>query len=120
MKQTTPDFANRTLYKYLSSLTDISSKEMMSIERALISFLSYINGYSLTARETEWPVLEPNFTAEVNRLAPFHEAYGQDDNEAIIHFFINDRLFLRLSSSRTEIPLEKCQKRVTLQMQYTL
>ncbi len=44
----------------------------------------------------KWPVLEPNYNTIIDRLIPFNEAYSYGITNAVIHFFISDRLFMRI------------------------
>lgn len=49
-----------------------------------------------SAYSTPLPVLAPYRGELPRRLVPFHEAYAKKDYDSTVHFFIDDRLFLRV------------------------
>lgn len=59
----------------------------------------------------KWPVLEPNYNTDVTRLVPFHEAYSYGITDAVIYFYIDDNLFLRIFTNPDKyLPfLRKCK-----------
>ena len=82
--------------KYILTLREPVAKTIRRIEKSTRIFTEKIYGYLPTAGEMKWPVLEPNYNADVTRLVPFHEAYSYDITDAVIYFYINDDLFLRI------------------------
>ncbi len=82
--------------KYILTLRGPIAKKVRRIEKSMRIFTEKIYGYLPTAGEMKWPVLEPNYNAYVTRLVPFHEAYCHDITDAVIYFYIDDCLFLRI------------------------
>lgn len=82
--------------KYILTLKEPVAKAIWFIEESMGIFLEKIYGYLPTAGEMKWPVLEPNYNINVERLVPFHEAYSYDMTDATVHFYIEDRLFMRV------------------------
>ena len=82
--------------KYILTLTPPVAKAIWFIEESMRIFLENIYGYLPTAGEMKWPVLKPNYIIDVERLVPFHEAYSYGITDATVHFYIADRLFMRV------------------------
>lgn len=82
--------------KYIFTLREPIAKKIRRIEKSMRIFTEKINGYLPTAGEIKWPVLEPNYNVDVTRLVPFHEAYSYDMTDAVIYFYIDDSLFIRI------------------------
>ena len=82
--------------KYILTLRGPVANKVRRIEKSMRIFTEKIYGYLPTAGEMKWPVLEPNYNANVTRLVPFHEAYCYDITDAVIYFYIDDCLFLRI------------------------
>ena len=59
-------------------------------------FHSDIYGSLPTAGKTPLPVLEPINDVYPKRLVPFNVAYANKDYDCIVHFYIDDHLFLRV------------------------
>lgn len=66
-------------------------------QRTLYDYFSLdIYGNLPTAGRTKMPVLEP-FNGDIpDRMVPFDEAYTKNITDCIIHFYVDDRRFLRL------------------------
>jgi len=86
----------REAEKYILTLKEPVAKAIRFIEESMRIFLEIVYGYLPTAGEMKWPVLKPNFDKDVERLVPFHEAYSYGITDAVVHFFIADRLFMRI------------------------
>ena len=82
--------------KYILTLTKPVAEAIRFIEESMQIFTKTIYGYLPTVGEMKWPVLEPNYNKDVRRLVPFHEAYSYGVTDATVHFFIADRLFMRI------------------------
>ena len=82
--------------KYILTLREPIAKKIRRIEKSMRIFTEKVYGYLPTAGEMTWPVLEPNYNVDVIRLVPFHEAYSYDITDAVIYFYIDDCLFLRI------------------------
>ena len=97
--------------KYILTLSEPVAKKIRHIEKSTRIFTEKIYGYLPTAGEMKWPVLEPNYKADVTRLVPFHEAYSYDITDAVIYFYIDDSLFLRIFTNPDKyLPfLRKCK-----------
>ncbi|MBR4388008.1 MAG: DUF4417 domain-containing protein [Prevotella sp.] len=87
---------NKQVEEYISSFSGKHAKRMKNIENAMNYFLTDIYGYLPTAGEMKWPVLEPNFKTTTTSLLPFNEAWSYKATECIVHFYIDDELFLRV------------------------
>ena len=83
-------------YKYVQNLREPIATKIRSIVESMRDFTERICGYLPTADELQWPELKPNYNQDVTRLIPFHEAYSYGITDAVIYFYINDCLFLRL------------------------
>lgn len=59
-------------------------------------FHSELYGSFPTAGKTPLPVLEPTKNIYPTRLVPFNEAYANKDYNCTVHFYIDDKLFLRV------------------------
>ena len=59
-------------------------------------FHSELYGSLPTAGETPLPVLKPINVIYPKRLVPFNVAYATKDHDCTVHFYIADRLFLRV------------------------
>ena len=86
----------REAEKYILTLKEPVAKTIRFIEESMRIFLEIVYGYLPTAGEIKWPVLEPNYNTNVERLVPFHEAYSYGITDATVHFYIADRLFMRI------------------------
>ncbi len=87
---------NKEVELYMSSLDVNCAKSMMNIENAMNKFLINYYGYLPTAGEIEWPVLEPNYKITSTSLLPFNEAWSYGRTDCLVHFYINDSLFMRM------------------------
>ena len=59
-------------------------------------FHGELHGSFPTAGKTPLPVLEPTKNIYPTRLVPFNEAYANKDYNCTVHFYIDDKLFLRV------------------------
>lgn len=82
--------------KYILTLCEPVAKKIWRIEKSTRIFTEKLYGYLPTASKMTWPVLKPNYNLNLTRLIPFHEAYSYNITDAIIYFYIDDRLFLRI------------------------
>jgi len=82
--------------KYILTLREPIAEKLRRIEKSARIFTERIYGYLPAAGEMKWPVLKPNYNADVTRLVPFHEAYSYDITDAVIYFYIDDSLFIRI------------------------
>jgi hypothetical protein len=87
---------NKQVSDYLSLLNVEHAKSMMNIENAMNTFLREQYGYLPTAGEIKWPVLEPNLKTTTVPLIPFNEAWSYGRTDCIVHFYIHDKLFMRI------------------------
>jgi hypothetical protein len=90
------NYYNNLSQTYVSSFSGEYAKRMMDIENAMNTFLRDQYGYLPTAGEIKWPVLEPNFNTTTTQLIPFNEAWSYGRTDCIVHFYIHDRLFMRI------------------------
>lgn len=93
---------NKEVQIYISSLNASCAKRTINIENAMNIFLRDYYGYLPTAGEIEWPVLEPNYKATTTTLLPFNEAWSYGRTDCVVHFFIDDHLFMRLFRNPTK------------------
>lgn len=103
-------------------MTILSSEELMKIKTITLhgekgkpyTMRNYPDvsfyGNLPTAGESKMPVLKPFSGYIPNRIVPFDEAYTKKDKDCIVHFYENDRRFMRLFHNPTKYLsfLRKC------------